>query len=113
MIQTVSEEPLGVVAAQVRSQLDPNTNDLAINMRDLATLLSRSTDKTKVSFTTTAKIPSDFVIGCWSRINCYELDFNLGLGKIKSVGRPHFIPFESLGIRRLGRLLVRWLLPFV
>jgi hypothetical protein len=97
MIQTLSKEPLGVVAAQLRSQLDPKNNDLAFNTRALATFLSRSPDKTKASFTATVKIPSDFMISSWSRINCYELDFNLRLGKPEAVRRPHFIPFESLG----------------
>ncbi|KAJ6026907.1 hypothetical protein N7460_011724 [Penicillium canescens] len=72
MIQTISEEPLGVVAAQLRTQLDPSTNDLAFNMRALATFLSRPSDKTKTSFTATVQIPSDFMISSWSRINCYR-----------------------------------------
>jgi hypothetical protein len=97
MIQTISEEPLGVIAARLRSQLDPKCNDLAFNTRALATFLSRSPDRTKASFTATVEIPSDFMISSWSRINCYQLDFNLGFGKPEAVRRPHFVPFESLG----------------
>ncbi|KAJ5766565.1 Transferase [Penicillium nucicola] len=96
-IQTVSEEPLGIVSAQLRSQLDPKINDLPFNTRALATFLSRSPDRTKASFTATVNVVSDFMISSWSRINCYELDFGFGLGKPEAVRRPRFIPFEGLG----------------
>jgi hypothetical protein len=96
-IQQISEEPLGIVAAQLRSQLDPKKNDLAFNTRALATFLSRSHDRTKASVTASVNVSSDFMLSSWSRINCYELDFGLGLGKPEAVRRPHFTPFEGLG----------------
>ncbi|KAK4869885.1 hypothetical protein LT330_005609 [Penicillium expansum] len=96
-IQKLSEEPLGIVAAELRSQLDPKKNDLVFNTRALATVLSRSADRTKASFTATVNVSSDFMLSSWSRISCYDLDFNLGLGKPEAVRRPHFTPFEGLG----------------
>ncbi|KAJ5306479.1 Transferase [Penicillium antarcticum] len=87
----------GVIAAQLRSQLDPKIDYLVFNTRALATFHSRSPDRTKTLFTATVTIPSDYMISSWSRINCYELDLNLGLGKPEAVRSPHFIPFESLG----------------
>ncbi|CAI7574740.1 unnamed protein product [Penicillium glandicola] len=96
-IQKLSEEPLGITAAEVRSQLDPKKNDLVFNTRALATVLSRLVDKTKMSFTATVNVSSDFMLSSWSRIKCYDLDFNLGLGKPEAVRRPHFTPVEGLG----------------
>lgn len=96
-IQKLSKEPLGIVAAELRSQLDPKKNDLVFNTRSLATFLSRSADKTKASFTATVNISSDFMLSSWSRISCYDLGLNLGLGKPEAVRRPSFTPVEGLG----------------
>ncbi|KAJ5357903.1 Transferase [Penicillium brevicompactum] len=96
-VQKVADEPLGVIAAQLRSQLDPKTNDLAFNTRALATFLHRSKDKTKASVTASVDVSSDFMLSSWSKISCYEQDFGLGLGKPEAVRRPHFTPFEGLG----------------
>lgn len=96
-IQKLSKEPLGIVAAELRSQLDPKKNDLVFSTRALATFLSRSADKTKASFTATVNVSSDFMLSSWSRISCYDLDFNLGLGKPEAVRRPRFTPVEGLG----------------
>ncbi|KAJ5680558.1 hypothetical protein N7536_011697 [Penicillium majusculum] len=96
-IQKLSKEPLGIVAAELRSQLDPKKNDLVFSTRALATFLSRSADKTQASFTATVNVSSDFMLSSWSRISCYDLDFNLGLGKPEAVRRPRFTPVEGLG----------------
>lgn len=95
-IQKLSEEPLGIVDAEIRSQLDPKKNDLVFNTCALAIFLSRSADKTKASFTATVNISSDVMLSSWSRISCYDLDFNLGLGKPEAVRRPHFTPVRGL-----------------
>ncbi|KAJ5801254.1 Transferase [Penicillium psychrosexuale] len=98
-IQKLLEKPLGIIAAELRSrsQLDPKKNDLVFNTRALATVLSRSVDKTKASLTATVNVSSDVMLSSWSRISCHDLDFNLGLGKPEAVRRPHFTPFEGLG----------------
>jgi hypothetical protein len=44
-LQKLIEEPLGVVASQLRSALDPKTSNLGYNTRALATFLNRSPDK--------------------------------------------------------------------
>ena len=36
------------------------------------------------------------MLSSWAKLDCYELDFNLGLGKPDSVRRPQFVPVESL-----------------
>ena len=38
----------------------------------------------------------DIMLSSWAKLDCYELDFNLGLGKPDSVRRPQFAPVESL-----------------
>ncbi|KAJ5555256.1 Transferase [Penicillium sp. DV-2018c] len=96
-IKKLSQEPLGIVAAQLRSQLDPSKNDLAFKTRALATVMSRSADKSKISITATVNVSTDFMLSSWSYVSCYELDFNLGLGKPEAVRRPRFTPFEGLG----------------
>ncbi|KAG2012817.1 hypothetical protein GB937_006903 [Aspergillus fischeri] len=32
----------------------------------------------------------------WAEVNCYELDFNLGLGTPECVRRPRILPVEGL-----------------
>ncbi|KAJ5592832.1 hypothetical protein N7537_009736 [Penicillium hordei] len=61
-IQKLSKESLGVVAAKLRSQLDPKKNALVFNTRALATFLSRWADKTKASFTAMVNVSSDFML---------------------------------------------------
>ena len=36
------------------------------------------------------------MLSSWAKLDCYKLDFNLGLGKPVSVRRPQFVPVESL-----------------
>ncbi|KGO71306.1 hypothetical protein PITC_062710 [Penicillium italicum] len=38
-----------------------------------------------------------FMHSSWSRTSCYDLDFNLGLGKPEVARRLYFTPFEGLG----------------
>lgn len=95
-IQDLAEQPLGTIASEFRRQLDPSVRDLVYNVRSLATYLTRSADKTKVSFTASVDIPSGIALSSWAKIKCYDHDFNLGLGKPEAVRRPRFIPVESL-----------------
>ena len=96
-LQHLVEEPLGTTASKFRSQLDPQIVDLAYNTRALVTFLTRSPDKTKASFTANADTATDFALSSWAKVNLYDLDFKLGLGKPEAVRRPRFIPFDGLG----------------
>ncbi|KAJ5820213.1 hypothetical protein N7474_005804 [Penicillium riverlandense] len=96
-VKTLAEEPLGTLASQFRSAIDPKKVDLAFNTRALATFLSRSPDKTVASVGATVDSKRDFMISSWANIDCYELDFNLGLGTPEAVRRPCLTPIESLG----------------
>lgn len=95
-LQKLVEEPLGGVASQLRSVLDPKTSNLGYNTRALATFLNRTPDKNVISFTATLDLSADIMCSSWAKLNCYDLDFNLGLGKPEAVRRPQFPPVESL-----------------
>ncbi|KAL1988700.1 hypothetical protein VTN96DRAFT_8400 [Rasamsonia emersonii] len=95
-LQKLVEEPLGAVASQLRSALDPKTSNLAYHTRALATFLDRTPDKNIISFTATLDLSADLMLSSWAKLNFYELDFNLGLGKPEAVRRPQFDPVESL-----------------
>ncbi|KAF2187607.1 hypothetical protein K469DRAFT_661572 [Zopfia rhizophila CBS 207.26] len=95
-LQKLVSEPLGGVASHLRSALDPKTSRLGYRTRALATFLNRTPDKNVISFIATLDLSADIMLSSWARVNCYELDFNLGLGKPEAVRRPQFTPFESL-----------------
>lgn len=90
------EEPLGRVASQLRSALDPKKSNLGHHTRALATFLERTPDKNIISFTASLDLSVDIMLSSWARLDCYELDFALGLGKPEAVRRPRFDPVESL-----------------
>ena len=95
-LQKLVEEPLGGVASQLRLALDPGTSNLGYDTRALATLLDRTPDKNIISFIATIDLSADIMISSWAKIDCYGLDFNLGLGEPEAVRRPQFVPVESL-----------------
>ena len=95
-LQKLLAEPLGGVTSQLRSALDPKTSNLGYKTRALATLLNRTRDKTNINVTATLELSADIMLSSWAKLDCYELDFNLGLGKPDSVRRPQFVPVESL-----------------
>ena len=87
---------MGGVASQLRSALDPKTSNPGYNTRALATFLNRTPDKNIFSFTVTLNLSADIMFSSWAKLDCYELDFNLGLGKPEAVRRPQFEPVGSL-----------------
>ncbi|KAH8817114.1 transferase family-domain-containing protein [Xylogone sp. PMI_703] len=90
------KEPLGSVALEFRAAVDPRTSTLRHMTQAAATYLSRTADKSIYSVGASLNMSQDITLSSWSRINAYELDFNLGLGKPKSVRRPQFVPCENL-----------------
>lgn len=95
-LQTLTSAPLGAIAADLRSALNPQTSTLEYNTRSLATYLDKSPDKSTTSFAATLDLSADLMLSSWAKLDCYELDFGLGLGKPESVRRPQFLPVESL-----------------
>ena len=95
-LETLAGAPLGSIASQLRSALDPKTSNLGYNTRALATFLSRTPDKSIVSVVATLDLSADIMLSSWANLDCYDLDFSLGLGKPEAVRRPQFEPVESL-----------------
>lgn len=94
--QQLVEQPLGRIASDLRSAVDPRTSNLAYQTRSLATFMNRVPDKSVVSITASVDLSTDIMLSSWAKLDCYELDFNLGLGKPEAVRRPLFDPVESL-----------------
>ena len=90
------EEPLGGIASQLRSALDPETSKLAYQIRALATFLNRTPDKSVTSLTATLNSSSDLMLSSWAKFDCHKLDFGFGMGTPEAVRRPRFDPVESL-----------------
>ena len=88
--------PLGRLASELRSAVDPKTSGLGYATRALATLMDRAPDKSVVSFTGAMDLSEDLMVSSWAKINSYELDFGLGLGKPEAVRRPQWGPVQGL-----------------
>ncbi|OCL10165.1 trichothecene 3-O-acetyltransferase [Glonium stellatum] len=93
---TLAVEPLGVVAARLREAVEPGTSELALRTRQLATLMLRAADKARVSVAAAILPAADLMLSSWARLDCYELDFGLGLGAPEAVRRPRFEAVEGL-----------------
>ncbi|EXJ66750.1 uncharacterized protein A1O5_09945 [Cladophialophora psammophila CBS 110553] len=88
--------PLGHIASKLREAIDPATSNLAYATRALATRLHRSPEDNSINVTATLDLSADIMLSSWAKYDCYDLDFNLGLGKPEAVRRPQFVPLESL-----------------
>ena len=95
-LRKLAEEPLGSIASLLRSSLDTKTSTLQHDTFALATFLDRTPDKKVVSFTANMDFSIDIALSSWAKLNCNELDFDIGLGKPEAVRRPQFDPVESL-----------------
>ena len=95
-LQKLVEEPLDGVATQLRSALNPKTSNLKYHTRALATVLGRAPDKNIISCTAELELSADIMLSSWVKLDCYNLDFNLGLDRAEAVRRPQFKPVESL-----------------
>ncbi|KAL9620149.1 MAG: hypothetical protein Q9160_005264 [Pyrenula sp. 1 TL-2023] len=67
-LQLVSA-PLGAIAADLRSAIDPRTATLAHDTSALATILSRSNDKSGISLTASVNTEKDIMLSSWSKFD--------------------------------------------
>lgn len=88
--------PLGVLASHLRSRIDPKTSTLAHDTRALATLLTRSEDRSCVSFAASLKSTSDIFFSSWVKMGAYEYDFGGVLGRAEAVRRTRSHVTEGL-----------------
>jgi len=61
-LQKLVEEPLGGVASQLHSALEPKTSNLGHNTHALATFLNRTPDKNIISFIATLDLSTDIML---------------------------------------------------
>jgi hypothetical protein len=92
-IDALLKQPLGELAAQLRSGLDPGA--LAHRTRALATLITRGNAET-ASFAGTSNPALDVRLSSWAKEKCYDLDF--GFGKPEAVRRPRFMEGARQGL---------------
>ncbi|KAE8345479.1 hypothetical protein BDV24DRAFT_108146 [Aspergillus arachidicola] len=95
-VQGLLDQPLGIIASQLRTAIDPQSSSLRSHTRALATYIESLIDKSSISFGASFNPSTDIMISSWASVNCYELDFGFGLGKPEAVRRPQFTPVEGL-----------------
>lgn len=95
-IKDLAEDKLGIVASQLRAAVDSRASSLPEDTRALATALHRSRDKSSISFVSDIDSSTDIMLSSWAKLDCYYLDFSIGLGKPEAVRRPQFVPYEGL-----------------
>lgn len=93
-VQCIADAPLGVIAADLRSKLDPD--ELRRRTREFATSIAKTIDRASISLTPGLYPGSDVQLSSWAKVNYWGMDFGLSLGKPESVRRPRFTPFEGL-----------------
>lgn len=90
-LQDVTSQTIGDLASQLRSKLDPES--LKHTFQANATRQARTKNKI---IKPAAVDHSNFVMmSSWMKADCYDFDFNLGLGKPEAVRRPKFTPFPG------------------
>jgi hypothetical protein len=95
-IKDLTTLPLGTVASQLRSALNPKASTLTHDTKALATVLTRSKDKGITSPDASLDLEVDIMLSSWAKMDFWQLDFGLSLGKPVSVRRPRLITYESL-----------------
>lgn len=89
--------PLGKIANSLREAVDPSKSDPAYRTRALAIFLKATPENmSRANFTANLDLLADIMLSSWVKVNCYDLDFGLRLGKPEVVRRQQFVPVESL-----------------
>jgi hypothetical protein len=93
-LSSVPSTSLGSLSSSLRLALNPS--DLSFGIRSLATHISFAPDKSNISYGANMDFSADIFFSSWAKLECYYLDFNLGLGFPESVRRPRFDEVEGL-----------------
>ncbi|KAK3300614.1 putative trichothecene 3-O-acetyltransferase [Chaetomium fimeti] len=98
-IQEIISIPLGVLASELRHEVDPATSRIGLYTRTLAALLHRTPGKGSISMGANINPSRDIMISSWAGagVDCYEMDFGMELGVPAAVRRPVFVAVEGLG----------------
>jgi hypothetical protein len=84
----LADEPLGVTASRLRSELDHEKTGLVSITRGVATMVHRSPDKRILNYMATLKTDVDLMFSSFAKVDAYGLDFNMGLGTPEAVRLP-------------------------
>ena len=95
-IEGLVAEPVGSIASKLREAVDPKTSNIGYATRALTTWRHLKGEESNINVMATVNLSKDIALSSWAKYNCYDLDFNLGLGKPEAVRRPAFTPVESL-----------------
>ncbi|KAH6635411.1 transferase family-domain-containing protein [Chaetomium sp. MPI-SDFR-AT-0129] len=98
-LQETVSMPLGVLASELRREVDPTTSRIGLYTRALAARLRQAPNKGSISPAATFNPSRDIMISSWAGTggDCYGMDFGMGLGVPVAVRRPVFVPIEGLG----------------
>lgn len=92
----LSDAPLSVISALLRSAVDPEVSQIGRTTREFATLLHRATDKNSISANENLNLDTDVMLSSWANMRCYDWDFGLGPGYPLAFRRTRHAPVPSL-----------------
>jgi hypothetical protein len=95
-LRKLSTCSLGIVASLLRDTITRKSPSLAFYSRAVATVLSRTTDKSSLRVGANLDLSSDLLLSSSTTSGAYELDFALGLGLPDAVRLTCQDPFESM-----------------
>lgn len=95
-LRELMDLPLGALASELRSRVDPGTSTLVHDTRSLATLLANSQDKSRISLAACMNWTSDIFFSSWAKMKSYEYDFGPSLGVPEAVRRTKSHTTEGL-----------------
>ncbi|KAH7907514.1 hypothetical protein BJ138DRAFT_1137512 [Hygrophoropsis aurantiaca] len=95
-LDTLADAPLAGITAHLRAGVHPATSDVGHRTRALATFLSRTPDKNAANPVAGLDVSRDIMLSSWAKVDCYGLDFGLGVGGPEAVRRPWFGPVDAL-----------------
>lgn len=84
-----------MVASQLLAALHSETSNLEYNTRTLATTLNQTADRSTIPPMAAIDPSMNIILSSWAQMDFFELDLNLGLGKLERV-RLQLIVIESL-----------------
>ncbi|KAK4146872.1 uncharacterized protein C8A04DRAFT_9569 [Dichotomopilus funicola] len=98
-VQETISMPLGVLASELRREVDPAASQIGLYTRALAARIRQSPSKGSISPTAAFSSSRGIIISSWAGAggDCYGMDFGMGLGVPGAVRRPVFVPVEGLG----------------
>ena len=92
----LAEARLNMYASTMRRKIDPHASNFGHTTKSFATALHHATDKGSVSPEAHLNGSTDVVMSSWTKLDSYELDFNLGFDKPIAVRRPRMLPMEGM-----------------